>query len=78
MPDWLDTPGEFLAVVSITAMVFAALMWLIKAVSAIQHETKPNSGKSMRDSIDRIEKAVDRLADRVDGHIDWHMDKEKT
>jgi len=76
MPDWLDTPGEFLAVASITAMVFAALMWLIKAVSAIQHETKPNSGKSMRDSIDRIEKTVDKLAARMDGHIDWHMDKE--
>jgi hypothetical protein len=76
MPDWLDTPGEFLAVVSITAMVFAALMWLIKAVSAIQHETKPNSGMSMRDSINRIEASVDRLNDKLDGHITWHLDKE--
>ena len=75
MPDWLDTPGEFLAVISITAMVLAALMWLIKAVSAIQHETKPNSGKSMRDSINRIEASVDRLNEKLDGHIDWHMDR---
>jgi hypothetical protein len=76
MPDWLDTTGEFLTVLSITALVFAALMWLIKAVSAIQHETKPNSGRSMRDSINRIEASVDRLNDKLDGHITWHLDKE--
>jgi hypothetical protein len=76
MPEWLDSPGEFLTVLSITALVFAALMWLIKAVSAIQHETKPNSGLSMRDSIDRIEKNVDKLNEKLDGHISWHLDKE--
>lgn len=77
MPDWLDTPGELLTVLSVTAIVFAALMWLIKAVSAIQHETKPNSGLSMRDSINRIEASVNRLNDKLDGHIDWHLDKEQ-
>jgi hypothetical protein len=76
MPEWLDSPGEFLTVLSITALVFAALMWLIKAVSAIQHETKPNSGMSMRDSIDRIENNVNKLNDKLDGHITWHLDKE--
>jgi hypothetical protein len=76
MPDWLDTTGEFLTVLSITALVFAALMWLIKAVSAIQHETRPNSGLSMRDSINRIEASVDRLNDKLDSHISWHLDKE--
>lgn len=76
MPDWLDTPGELLTIVTITSIVFAALMWLIKAVSAIQHETKPNSGMSMRDSINRIEASVDRLNDKLDGHITWHLDKE--
>jgi hypothetical protein len=75
MPDWLDTPGEFLTVLSITAIILAALMWLIKAVSAIQHETKPNSGLSMRDSINRIEASVDRLNDKLDGHIDWHLER---
>ena len=76
MPDWLDTPGELLTIVTITSIVLAALMWLIKAVSAIQHETKPNSGLSMRDSINRIEASVDRLNDKLDGHITWHLDKE--
>lgn len=76
MPDWLDTPGEFLTVIVISSMVLAALTWLIKAVSAIQHETKPNSGMSMRDSINRIEASVNKLNDKLDGHIDWHMNKE--
>lgn len=76
MPDWLDSPGEFLTILVITSMVLAALMWLIKAVSAIQHETKPNSGMSMRDSINRIEANVEKLNDKLDGHITWHLDKE--
>jgi hypothetical protein len=77
MIDWVNSPAEILTVLSIAAMVLAALMWLIKAVQAIQHETKPNSGTSMRDAIDRIERTVDRLNDKLDGHIDWHMDREK-
>jgi hypothetical protein len=77
MPDWFDTPNEALIIISITAAVFAGLVWLIKAVSAIQHETKPNSGMSMRDAIDRIEKNIDRLEDKLDGHIEWHLDREK-
>jgi len=77
MVDWVNSPAEILTILSIAAMVLAALMWLIKAVQAIQHETKPNSGSSMRDAIDRIERTVDKLNDKLDGHIDWHMDREK-
>lgn len=77
MVDWVNSPAEILTVLSIAAMVLAALMWLIKAVQAIQHETKPNSGTSMRDAIDRIERTVEKLNDKLDGHIDWHMDREK-
>ena len=77
MIDWVNSPAEILTILSIAAIVFAALMWLIKAVQAIQHETKPNSGSSMRDAIDRIERTVDKLNDKLDGHIDWHMDREK-
>lgn len=77
MIDWVNSPAEILTILSIAAMMIAALMWLIKAVQAIQHETKPNSGSSMRDAIDRIERTVDKLNDKLDGHIDWHMDREK-
>lgn len=77
MVDWVNSPAEILTVLSITAMMLAALIWLIKAVQAVQHETKPNSGASMRDAIDRIERTVEKLNDKLDGHIDWHMDREK-
>lgn len=77
MIDWVNSPAEILTILSIAAIVVAALTWLIKAVQAIAHETKPNSGASMRDAIDRIERTVDKLNDKLDGHIDWHMDREK-
>ena len=77
MVDWVNSPAEILTVLSIAAIVIAALMWLIRAVTSIQHETRPNSGASMRDAIDRIERTVDKLNDKLDGHIDWHMDREK-
>lgn len=75
MPDWIDSPAEFLTVLTITSMVLAALIWLIRAVYAISHETRPNSGLSMRDAVDRIERQVDKLNDKLDGHIDWHLDR---
>jgi len=78
VPEWFDEPGEILAVLSIVAAVFAGLIWIIKAVDAIKHETKPNSGQSLRDAVDRIESSVTRLNDKLDNHIDWHLDnKEK-
>lgn len=67
MPDWIDTPGEFLTVLSITVVILGGLIWLIKAVTAIQHETRPNSGASLRDAVDRIER-------KLDNHIAWHLE----
>lgn len=78
MPEWFNEPGEILAVVSIVTVVFAGLMWLIKAVDAIRHETKPNSGQSLRDAVDRIESQVTKLNDKLDGHIDWHLDNKES
>lgn len=67
MPDWIDTPGEFLTILSITVVILGGLIWLIKAVTAIQHETRPNSGASLRDAVDRIER-------KLDNHIAWHLE----
>lgn len=67
MPDWIDSPGEFLTVLSITVVILGGLIWLIKAVTAIQHETRPNSGASLRDAVDRIER-------KLDNHIAWHLE----
>ena len=77
MPDWIDTPGEVATVLTIAAAVVGSLFWVVRAkVDQVLHETKPNSGTSMRDAVDRIERQVERLNDKLDGHIDWHMTKE--
>ena len=78
MPDWFNEPGEVLAVISIVAAVLAGLIWIMKAVDAIKHETLPNSGQSLRDAVDRTEKQVDRLMEKLDSHIDWHMNHKES
>ena len=78
MPDWLDTPGEVATILTIAAAVVGSLFWVVRAkVDQVIHETKPNSGTSMRDAIDRIERQVERLNNKLDSHIDWHLNKEE-
>lgn len=77
MPDWIDTPAEVATVLTIAAAVVGSLFWVVRAkVDQVLHETKPNSGTSMRDAVDRIERNLERLNDKLDGHIDWHLNKE--
>ena len=69
MPDWLDTPGEVVAIIAIATAVFGVLFWLIDVrVSRVLHEVTPNSGKSLRDAVDRIES-------KLDTHIQWHLER---
>lgn len=78
MPEWLDTPGEVATILTIAAAVVGSLFWVVRAkVDQVLHETKPNSGTSMRDAVDRIERQVERLNDKLDSHIDWHLNKEE-
>ena len=59
MPEWLDTPGEFLAVVTIGGLGLSALAWLIKAqVTQVQTLTTRNGGSTVRDQLDRIEQDI--------------------
>jgi len=46
------------AVTTILGALFTAMRWLVKHYLA---ELKPNSGTSLRDSLDRLEKRVDDL-----------------
>lgn len=61
MPEWIDTPPEALTLLSIFGVVMAGLVWLIRAQIAQMREMKPNHGSSMRDAIDRIERAQEAL-----------------
>ena len=69
MPEWLDSPNEVVTIIAIVSALFAALFWLIDVrVGKILHEVTPNSGKSMRDAVDRIE-------NKLDTHIQWHLER---
>lgn len=71
MPDWIDTPNELMAVLSILGVVIAVIVFIVDSrVNRMYREMKPNGGSSLRDAVDRIEK-------KIDSHIQWHLeDKE--
>lgn len=46
------------AVTTVLGALFTAMRWLVKHYLA---ELKPNSGSSLRDSLDRLEQRVDDL-----------------
>ena len=64
-----DSPSEWAAIISIAALVFAGLFFVIDArIRKILAELKPNHGSSVRDAIDRIES-------KIDGHVQWHLEE---
>ena len=75
MGDWFDSPSDIALDITIFVAVLGALTWLIKSkVDRIAHEMFPNSGKSMRDAINRIEANSERIEAKLDNHIEWHLD----
>jgi hypothetical protein len=68
MPDWIDTPNEFMAILSILGVVIAVIVFIVDSrVNRMYREMKPNGGQSLRDAVDRIEK-------KIDNHIMWHLE----
>ena len=65
MPEWIDSPAEALTILSIAGVLFAALLWLIKAQIVQTRELKPNHGSSMRDAVDRIEASLREIKSDV-------------
>jgi hypothetical protein len=69
-------PEQLLTYLTIAGVIIGALFFLIDSrINKVLAEFKPNSGASVRDQLDRIEKKVDDLEDKVEGHIDWHMSR---
>ncbi len=56
--------GIAVAVTTIVASFAGSVRWLVKHYLA---ELKPNSGSSMRDSIDRLERRIDGLYELIAG-----------
>lgn len=80
MGEWLDTPGEVLAVLSCTALIVGALLFLIKSQVALTRQTQPNGGSSLRDAFDRLQESVNGIHTDVreiranqQAHMDWHL-----
>lgn len=69
MPEWIDSPGEAVTIITLLASVCAALFFIIDSrVRRTYMELKPNHGSSLRDAVDRIEQ-------KIDAHIRWHLDR---
>lgn len=67
--------GIVVACISILTAILGGMLWLIRAQVAMQKQFQPNGGQSVRDSLNRIESDVRRVAEKVDDHIEWHMDQ---
>ena len=67
--------GIVVACISILTAILGGMLWLIRAQVAMQKQFQPNGGQSVRDSLNRIETDVRRVAEKVDDHIEWHMDQ---
>ena len=67
--------GIVVACISILTAILGGMLWLIRAQVAMQKQFQPNVGQSVRDSLNRIETDVRRVAEKVDDHIEWHMDQ---
>lgn len=71
MPSWIDDWSDPTVILTLLVIFFSALLWVIKReVGAVQYEMQPNSGKSMRDAVNRIE-------EKLDQHIQWHLDRKE-
>ena len=58
-----DWARLILTTLSILAIVAGGIRWLVKHYL---NELKPNSGSSLKDSVNRLEEDHKRLADKVD------------
>ena len=67
-----DWARLILTTLSILAIVAGGIRWLVKHYL---NELKPNSGSSLKDSIDRLEKKTDQLFDLLLEHFKDHSKK---
>ena len=67
-----DWARLILTTLSILAIVAGGIRWLLKHYL---NELKPNSGSSLKDSVDRLEKKTDQLFDLLVEHFKDHSKK---
>jgi hypothetical protein len=67
--DWAKL---ILTILSILTIIGGSIRWLVKHYL---NELKPNSGSSLKDSVDRLEKKTDQLFDLLLEHFKDHSKK---
>ena len=67
-----DWARLILTTLSILAIIGGSIRWLVKHYL---NELKPNSGSSLKDSVDRLEKKTDQLFDLLLEHFKDHSKK---
>jgi len=67
-----DWAGLVLTGLTIITIVAGGIGWLVKHYL---NELKPNSGSSLKDSVDRLEKKTDQLFDLLLEHFKDHSKK---
>jgi hypothetical protein len=63
-PDAIAAFGALL--VTILTVVVGLTFKVTSTLNRIEHQLFPNSGKSLRDRVDRIERQVERIADHLE------------
>ena len=69
LQDWAALTLTLLTIITIVA---GGIRWLVKHYLS---ELKPNSGSSLKDSVDRLEKKTDKLMDLLLEHFKDHSKK---
>ena len=67
--DWAKL---ILTILSILTIIGGSIRWLVKHYL---NELKPNSGSSLKDSVDRLEQKTDKLMDLLVEHFKDHSKK---
>ena len=69
LQDWAALTLTLLTIITIVA---GGIRWLVKHYLS---ELKPNSGSSLKDSVNRLEEKTDKLFDLVLEHLKDHSKK---
>jgi hypothetical protein len=64
-----DWAALVLSVLSIIAIVSGGIRWMVKHYLS---ELKPNSGSSLKDSVNRLEEKTDKVFDLLIEHLKDH------
>jgi hypothetical protein len=64
-----DWAGLILTILTIVTIVTGGIRWLVKHYL---NELKPNSGSSLKDSVNRLEEKTDKLFDLLLEHFKDH------